>query len=380
MHGTTQSILKLAAFACVTALTFGLTTPTFATSNNQNPLDSSILAEIATKEFQKSATIMVEGHTPKYSTRSAKSITATENSVRQRTFEEAIDDYRRELAAMGETYSDSRTNTVINSYTQNPDGTITALATETTYLTINENNTETGYTALHKLTFSPTPDDKWEISSDQYLEPTGLLPLGEAESLVIPEAEYFDNTSRESPFSDITPASTERTDNLGNDEKGVLRAGGYNYTAMANYLEKYWNNYNPAYRSFANSGGDCTNFVSQALRAGGWKDKKGWYRNAKYWWYTSINQSRSWTAVDYWATFARDSGRTSMLSNVWQLRKGDVLQVKPKNSNQKIHTMMVSYYSNGTPYFTYHTSNRYRRSLNQVLLDWKGATFYAYRT
>lgn len=42
--------------------------------------------------------------------------------------------------------------------------------------------------------------------------------------------------------------------------------------------------------------------------------------------------------------------------------------------------MMVSYYSNGTPYFTYHTHNRYRRSMNQVLLDWKGATFYAYRT
>lgn len=42
--------------------------------------------------------------------------------------------------------------------------------------------------------------------------------------------------------------------------------------------------------------------------------------------------------------------------------------------------MMVSYYSNGTPYFTYHTHDRYRRSMNQVLLDWKGATFYAYRT
>lgn len=69
-----------------------------------------------------------------------------------------------------------------------------------------------------------------------------------------------------------------------------------------------------------------------------------------------------------------------MLSNVWQLRKGDVLQVKPRGPNQKVHTMMVSYFNNNVPYFTYHSSNRYRRSLNQVLLDWQGATFYAYRT
>ena len=55
-------------------------------------------------------------------------------------------------------------------------------------------------------------------------------------------------------------------------------------------------------------------------------------------------------------------------------------QVKPQGSNQKVHTMMVSYFNNNVPYFTYHSRNRYRRSLNQVLIDWKGATFYAYRT
>lgn len=149
---------------------------------------------------------------------------------------------------------------------------------------------------------------------------------------------------------------------------------------MANYLEKYWKNYNPSYRSFKNKGGDCTNFISQALRAGGWKDKPGWYRNANYWWYNSANQSRSWTAVNYWATFARNSKRTTMLKNVWNCGVGDVLQVKPKNQSTKTHSMMVSYKKNGTPFFTYHSTDRYRRSLNQVLKDWTGGTFYAYRT
>jgi hypothetical protein len=46
-------------------------------------------------------------------------------------------------------------------------------------------------------------------------------------------------------------------------------ASGYSGAAAAAYADTYWQNYNPAWPSFANSGGDCTNFVSQALYAGG---------------------------------------------------------------------------------------------------------------
>jgi hypothetical protein len=41
----------------------------------------------------------------------------------------------------------------------------------------------------------------------------------------------------------------------------------YNYSAMAAYAVKYVYNYNPAYCSFP---ADCTNFISQAMIAGGW--------------------------------------------------------------------------------------------------------------
>jgi hypothetical protein len=46
-------------------------------------------------------------------------------------------------------------------------------------------------------------------------------------------------------------------------------ASAYNGAAAAGYADTYEQNYNPAWPSFANSGGDCTNFVSQALYAGG---------------------------------------------------------------------------------------------------------------
>lgn len=48
-----------------------------------------------------------------------------------------------------------------------------------------------------------------------------------------------------------------------------VSSGGYNGATAAAYANTYWNSYNSAYPSFANAGGDCTNFVSQALYAGG---------------------------------------------------------------------------------------------------------------
>lgn len=350
-----------------------------ASAYSRCQLDMNQLTQVATQEFSKSASIMVDGYGARYASRSQDK----HNDMKMpdgRSFSKAIDDYRKKLSSMGEKYSASRSSTTIDSLNHKPDGTIKALATETTYLTIDGAETETGYTARHELTFSQTSSGQWGITEDEYLEPTGLLPLGEAESLVKSDSTYFDTVSNDTSTESVEAVSIEHPDVLDSEFKTTQRAGGYNYDAMAKYLEKYWKNYNPAYRSFNDAGGDCTNFVSQALRAGGWKDKTGWYLDANNWWYNWSYQSRSWTSVEDWATFAVNSGRVSRLSDEWQLRKGDVLQVKPAGSNRRIHTMMVSHYRYRMPYFTYRTTDRYRRSLRQVLLDWPGATFYAYRT
>ena len=48
----------------------------------------------------------------------------------------------------------------------------------------------------------------------------------------------------------------------------------YDRQKAKQYIEKYWKNYNPAYPSFGGYGGDCANFISQILHAGGmpWTD------------------------------------------------------------------------------------------------------------
>ncbi|MEW6872017.1 hypothetical protein V3M41_00320 [Trueperella pyogenes] len=43
---------------------------------------------------------------------------------------------------------------------------------------------------------------------DQYLEPTGLLPPGEAELFVAPTAEYFVGLAMSDSFDNVAPAAT----------------------------------------------------------------------------------------------------------------------------------------------------------------------------
>ena len=43
----------------------------------------------------------------------------------------------------------------------------------------------------------------------------------------------------------------------------------YNPSAAVEYSNKYCSHYNSAYNNYAGQGGDCANFVSQCLKAGG---------------------------------------------------------------------------------------------------------------
>jgi hypothetical protein len=60
----------------------------------------------------------------------------------------------------------------------------------------------------------------------------------------------------------------------------------YNRTKAKAYIDTYWKNYNGAYPTFHGGGGDCANFVSQVLYAGGmpWVDDG---RPNHYTWFTN---------------------------------------------------------------------------------------------
>ena len=55
----------------------------------------------------------------------------------------------------------------------------------------------------------------------------------------------------------------------------------YDRLAAVRYADKWWNSYNPAYPKFEVD--DCTNYVSQCLRAGG-APMWGYPNREKGWW------------------------------------------------------------------------------------------------
>lgn len=57
----------------------------------------------------------------------------------------------------------------------------------------------------------------------------------------------------------------------------------YNVSKAIAYADKYCINYNSSYNSYKGRGGDCANFVSQCLYAGGFKQDSVWYRHSVAW-------------------------------------------------------------------------------------------------
>lgn len=101
----------------------------------------------------------------------------------------------------------------------------------------------------------------------------------------------------------------------------------YDRNAAVEYAHRYAYGRNPKYYNFDGIGGDCTNFVSQVLAAGGAQQNyspNGWY-------YNSLNdRAPSWTGVNEFYTFltSRHSiGPTAREISINNVMLGDIIQL-----------------------------------------------------
>ena len=134
----------------------------------------------------------------------------------------------------------------------------------------------------------------------------------------------------------------------------------YNRSKAKAYIDTNWDNYNPAYPTFHGGGGDCANFVSQVLYAGGmpWVDDRNpnhytWFTN----WYCKPGASNkdgdkritlSWKVA---AAFKRH----------WEKRAAKQLVISYKDAMDNMRDLSKQVflgdpvqfcYANGTPYHT----------------------------
>jgi hypothetical protein len=288
-------------------------------------------------------------------------------------------DRRSRLARLGETYRAGSTEVTLDA-TQVKGRRAKVAVTETTTLTYDKatgkSPKSTGFQAHHELTFKADRHGTWQLTGIRDTD-DGYLAVNQVAKPTVTSAKTA--AEDDGPPSAARAATTwpapARTKNFS--------ATGYDYKAMVAYAQKYWNNYNPAYPDFNGhgAGGDCTNFVSQALKAGGWKHVPGYTYDFHKWFGNSEIQSDSFVGVNEFSWFALSSKRATSLANVYQMDLGDVLQMDFNRDGSKDHSMIVTYRDRrGVPYVSYHSTNTYNRSVASLVASYPSAAFYAYRT
>ncbi|MFI6015518.1 amidase domain-containing protein [Streptomyces sp. NPDC051243] len=281
------------------------------------------------------------------------------------------------LADLGETYSAGSTTVTLDA-TRVKGRKAKVAVTETTTLTYEQARAgaprTTGFQAHHELTFSADRYGNWRLTGIRATDEGDLAVNQTARPAVEPMTARAGSTTPSAPKASTSYPGQANPKNF--------TASGLDYSAMAVYAKQYWSNYNPAYPDFngQGAGGDCTNFVSQALKAGGWKHVPGYVYDYTRWFGNADIQSHSFVGVNEWSWFAQNSKRTTSLANVYQMDVGDVLQIDFDRDGSKDHTMIVTSRSRGVPYLTYHSTNTYSRSVASIVASYPNASYYAYRT
>ena len=154
----------------------------------------------------------------------------------------------------------------------------------------------------------------------------------------------------------------------------------YDGTAAASYAVTWAKDRNPMWPSGAPAfkGGDCSNFVSQALYAGGWP--MIWSGDAPHleWWCTEPalrskpeNKKRgtasgTWGSADNFRRFLQHSSRARPCK-ISELDLGDVMQLFLGNYDFASHTMMVTSKLGGQILLSYHSANERNMPLQDVM-------------
>ncbi|MHB1630074.1 MAG: amidase domain-containing protein [Bacilli bacterium] len=130
------------------------------------------------------------------------------------------------------------------------------------------------------------------------------------------------------------------------------------------YAELWWDRHNPEYSRFDQ---DCTNFVSQALYAGGVpmietgrRETGWWYRRGDH-----LDHSYSWAVANALAVMLQSGGAgipVEVVASPAHLQVGDIIQYDWKGAGRYGHTTIVTGHDQkGDPLVNAHTQNSRRR-------------------
>lgn len=136
------------------------------------------------------------------------------------------------------------------------------------------------------------------------------------------------------------------------------------------YAARYAFSQNPLFGNFRGIGGNCTNFVSQAIYSAScvmnYTPTFGWY-------YVSMDdRSPSWSGVDYFYNFFvsnRAEGPFASDVSLDQTEIGDVIQLA-NNEEGFYHTLIIVGYDGDDPLIAAQTNDAYMRPLSTYTYDY----------
>ena len=126
--------------------------------------------------------------------------------------------------------------------------------------------------------------------------------------------------------------------------EAVSPKGPYDREKATAYAKKYATtpNLNP-WQNYTQMGGDCTNFVSQCLYAGGIPfDNEGKTITEKWYWYSDNHRTPSWTGADAFKAYVRANKGTGLVATevaMEELVPGDIVQLGTRE--KATHSMIV---------------------------------------
>lgn len=171
----------------------------------------------------------------------------------------------------------------------------------------------------------------------------------------------------------------------------VTTATAYTYDRNAAADYAYNNAFNGvpgSWRFEVEDRGDCANFVSNSLKAGGWREIGGSYTSNDAWFYNypyRYGYSHTWAVADKFYRFMSRSSRVNPCSVAHYshlLEKGDVIQADWDSNGVWDHTMIVTGKNGNDPLVSYHSDSiegRERdKSLSDIRQDNPNARFIAW--
>ncbi|WCT56514.1 amidase domain-containing protein [Paenibacillus kyungheensis] len=219
------------------------------------------------------------------------------------------------------------------------------------------------------------------INENELNELYDLIPVSSSDPITVQSSVYeiqssvHESVYEDKPKSFLTPNAY---------------SNGYSSINARDYAYKWWNGRNPTYSNYyANYNkcslsskacwakwNDCTNFVSQALYAGGMSQWKGPYLTGDNAWYFSDNliskPSHSWGGANNFYHFWRT--RTTLAASASKADMGDPVNADFTKDGDIDHTALITLLKDGHFYVTQHTDDK----KNNALSSWYSAGYNVY--